>query len=145
MSVEDDNKAIVRRYVEEVLNKGNLALIEELFAPTFVDHDSSMPEARGPAGVKQLAAMVRASFPDLHFTIEDLIAEGDKVVYRYSVGGTHQKDFMGVAATGKQIHFTGIHIYRIGDHRLQEEWENWDTLGLMRQLAVIPQSGLSTR
>src|SRR3974377_1322684 len=68
-----ENKALVRRYVEEVLNKGNLALIEELFAPTFVDHDSSMPEARGPAGVKQLAAMVRASFPDLHFTIEDSV------------------------------------------------------------------------
>ena len=78
-----ENKALVRRYVEEVLNKGNLALVEELFAPTFVDHDSSMPEAKGPAGVKRLAAMVRASFPDLHFTIEDMIGEEDKVVYRY--------------------------------------------------------------
>lgn len=134
-----ENKALVRRYVDEVLNKGKLALIEELFAPTFVDHDSSMPEAKGPAGVKQLAAMVRASFPDLHFTIEDMIAEKDKVVYRYSVRGTHQKDFMGIAATGKQISFTGIHIYRVGDHKLQEEWENWDMIGLMRQLGVVPR------
>ena len=123
-----DNKALVRRYVEEVLNKRNLDLIDDLFAPTFIDHDSSMPEAKGPAGVKRLAAMVHASFPDLHFTIEDMIAERDKVVYRYSVRGTHQKDFMGIAATGKEITFTGIHIYRVNDGKLQEEWENWDTL-----------------
>jgi steroid delta-isomerase-like uncharacterized protein len=143
MSAEN-NKALVRRYVEEVLNQRNLAVVDELFASTFVDHDSSMPEARGPGGIKRLAAMVHASFPDLHFKIEDMIAEGDKVVYRYSVRGTHQKDFMGIAATGKQISFRGIHIYRVGDGKLQEEWENWDTLGLMRQLGVIPQPGSTT-
>ena len=141
----DNNKALVRRYVEEVLNQRNLAVVDELFASRFVDHDSSMPEAKGPAGIKQLAAMVHASFPDLHFKIEDMIAEGDKVVYRYSVSGTHQKDFMGIAATGKQISFTGIHIYRVDDSKLQEEWENWDTLGLMRQLGVIPQSKSATK
>jgi steroid delta-isomerase-like uncharacterized protein len=141
----DNNKALVRRYVEEVLNQRNLAVVDELFASSFVDHDSSMPEAKGPAGIKQLAAMVHASFPDLHFKIEDMIAEGDKVVYRYSVSGTHQKDFMGIAATGKQISFTGIHIYRVDDSKLQEEWENWDTLGLMRQLGVIPQSKSATK
>jgi steroid delta-isomerase-like uncharacterized protein len=144
MSTEN-NKALVRRYVEEVLNQRNLAVVDELFATTFVDHDSSMPEARGPGGIKQLAAMVHASFPDLHFKIEDMIAEEDKVVYRYSVRGTHQKDFMGIAATGKQIRFTGIHIYRVDAGKLQEEWENWDTLGLMRQLGVIPQPGSTTR
>ena len=89
-------------------------------------------------GVKQLAAMAHASFPDLHFTIEDMVAEGDKVVYRYSLRGTHQNDFMGIAATGKQINVTGIHIYRVDDSKLQEEWENWDMLGLMRQLGVVP-------
>ena len=144
MSAEN-NKALVRRYVEEVLNQRNLAVVDELFASTFVDHDSSMPEARGPSGIKRMAAMVHASFPDLHFKIEDMIAEGDKVVYRYSVRGTHQKDFMGIAATGKQISFTGIHIYRVGDGKLQEEWENSDTLRLMRQLGVIPQPGSTTR
>ena len=139
-----DNKALVRRYVEEVLNKKNLALIDELFAPSFIDHDSSMPEAKGPAGVKRLAAMVHASFPDLHFTIEDMIAEGDKVVYRYSMRAAHQNDFMGIAATGKQINVTGIHIYRVGDGKLQEEWENWDMLGLMRQLGVLPSAQATT-
>jgi predicted ester cyclase len=93
MSAEN-NKALVRRYVEEVLNQRNLAVVDELIASTFVDHDPSMPEARGPSGIKRLAAMVHASFPDLHFKIEDMIAEGDKVVYRYSVRGTHQKDFI---------------------------------------------------
>jgi steroid delta-isomerase-like uncharacterized protein len=137
MSAED-NKTLVRRYVEEVLNRKNLAIVDELFAPTFVDHDSSMPDAKGPAGIKRLAAMVHASFPDVRFTIEDLIAEGDRVVYRYTVRGSHQQDFMGIAAAGKQIEFTGIHIYRVEGGKLQEEWENWDTFGLMRQLGVIP-------
>jgi len=105
----ESNKALVRRYVEEVLNQKNLAVVDELFASTFVDHDSSMPWAKGPEGIKQLAAMVHTSFPDLHFKIEDMIAEGDKVLYRYSVRGTHQKDFMGIAVTGKQVSFTGIH------------------------------------
>jgi steroid delta-isomerase-like uncharacterized protein len=134
-----ENKALVRRYVEEVLNNRNLDLIDKLFAPTFIDHDTSMPDARGPAGVKRLAAMVHGSFPDLHFTVEDMVAEGDKVVYRYSVRGTHQGDFMGIAATGKQFAVTGIHIYRVVDGKLQEEWENWDMLGLLRQLGVVPQ------
>jgi steroid delta-isomerase-like uncharacterized protein len=134
-----ENKALVRRYVEEVLNNRNLTLIDELFAPTFTDHDSSMPVAKGPAGVKRLAAIVHTSFPDLHFTIEDMVAEGDKVVYRYSVRGTHQNEFMGIATTGRRISFTGIHIYRVGDGQLQEEWENWDTLGVMRQLGALPQ------
>ena len=129
----------MRRYVEEVLNKRNLTLIDELFAPTFIDHDSSMPQAKGPAGVKRLAAIVHTSFPDLHFTIQDMVAEGDKVVYRYSVRGTHENDFMGIAATGKQISFTGIHIYRVANGQLQEEWENWDMLGVMRQLGGLPQ------
>ena len=98
-----------------------------------------MPQAKGPEGVKRLAAMVHAAFPDLNFTIEDLIAEGDKVVYRYTIRGIHQNDFMGIPATGKAVKVTGIHIYRIGDGKLQEEWENWDMLGLLRQLGVIPQ------
>lgn len=136
MSIEQ-NKALVRRYVEEVLNQKNLAIVNELFATTFVDHDSSMPEAKGPEGIKRLAGMVHTSFPDLHFTIEDLIAEGDRVVYRYSVRATHKKDFMGIPATDKQIRFTGIHIYRVSGGKLQEEWENWDALGLMRQLGVV--------
>lgn len=139
-----DNKALVRRYVEEVLNKGNLALIDELFAPTFIDHDSSMPEAKGPAGVKRLAAMVRDSFSDLQFMVEDMVAEGDRVVYRYSVRGTHTGPFMGIAPTGKQFAVTGIHIYRVAGGKLQEEWENWDMLGLMRQLGVIPQPAPAT-
>ncbi len=99
-----------------------------------------MLDAKGPAGVKRLAAMVHASFPDLHFTIEDMVAEGDKVAYRYSVRGTHQGDFMGIAPTGKQFAVTGIHTYRVGDGKLQEDWVNWDTLRLLRQLGVLPEA-----
>jgi steroid delta-isomerase-like uncharacterized protein len=110
-----EHKALVRRYVEEVLNGKNLGLVDELFAADFIDHDSSMPEARGPAGVKRLAAMAQASFPDLHFTIEDMVAEGEKIVYRYTLSGTHQNDFMGIPASGKRVQVTGIPIYRLGN------------------------------
>ena len=105
MSAEN-NKALVRRYVEEVLNQRNLAVVDELFASTFVDHDSSMPEARGPSGIKRLAAMVHASVPYLHFKIEDMIAEGDKVVYRYSVTRHASKGLYGYRRDRKanQLH-----------------------------------------
>lgn len=135
-----ENKAVARRYLEEALNKGNLQLIEELIAVTFIDHGSgsSSPEAKSPARLAQQAAMVRTSFPDLHITIEDMIAEGDKVVYRYSMRGTHQAEFMGIAATGRSINVTGIRIFRVNDGKIQEAWEGWDELGWMRQLGLLP-------
>lgn len=134
-----ENKALARRLVEEAYNGGRLDVTDELVAGDFVGHDPSLPEeVRGPAGVKELIAGYRAAFPDIHVTIEDQIADGDRVVTRWSVKGTHQGELMGMPATGKQATVTGITIDRIVDGRIAESWDNWDTLGLMQQLGAVP-------
>jgi steroid delta-isomerase-like uncharacterized protein len=134
-----ENKAISRRADEELFDRGNLEVADELFAPNFVHHDPvSGEDWRGPESVKQYAAMMRAAFPDLYYTVEDQIAEGDKVVTRYRAGGTHQGELMGIAPTGKRIEITGISIMRINDGgKIEEMWENSDTLGMMQQLGAI--------
>jgi steroid delta-isomerase-like uncharacterized protein len=138
MSAEE-NKAIARRADEELFDRGNLDVADELFAPNFVFHDPASGEDwHGPESVKQYAAMLRAAFPDLRYTVEDQIAEGDKVATRYIASGTHQGDLMGIAPTGNRVEITGISITRIEDGKIEEIWENYDTLGMMQQLGVIP-------
>ena len=137
MSTEE-NKALVRRVFEE-MNKQNWAGIEELCAPDYVIH--GMPPVFSPdlAGYKLMTTPFLTAFPDHHTVIEDLIAEGDKVVSRYTFRGTHQGDFMGIPPTGKQVSFTGIEIDRIKDGKFVESWVNEDDLGMMQQLGAIPQ------
>ena len=138
MSAEE-NKAIARRADEELFDRGNLDVADELFAPNFVFHDpTSGEEWRGPESVKQYATMMRAAFPDLHYVVEDQIAEGDKVVTRYTAGGTHQSELMGIAPTGNRVEITGTSIMRIEGGKIEEIWENYDALGMMQQLGVIP-------
>ena len=136
MSAED-NKAIVIGYIE-ALNQKKLAL-EEFLAPGFVFHDPGMPEATDLASVKRFLANSYDAFPDLKSTIEDVVAAGDKVVLRYSSRMTHQRDYMGIPATGKELTSSGIAIYRIAAGKIQEEWALMDRLGLMQQLGVIPK------
>jgi steroid delta-isomerase-like uncharacterized protein len=146
MSAES-NKALVRRFVE-FINKNNGAPVEgfdEFFAPGYTYHNPRMPEMTDLATVKQLNAMTASAFPDTRFTIEDMVAEGDKVVYRYSASGTHKGDFMGIAATGKQSTVTGIVISRIVDGKFKEDWEILDLLGFLQNIGVVPQLGLATR
>jgi steroid delta-isomerase-like uncharacterized protein len=141
MSAED-NKAIVRRFVEEVWNKGNLGIIDEMFSPDWVEHDPDRPEElRGLGDAKRRVEEVRNAFPDLHVTLEDLIAEGDKVVSRWTARGTHQGELLGIPPTGRQVEFTGMRIQRISGGKLVETWHQPDTLGMMRQLGLIPDSG----
>ena len=137
MSTED-NKALAQRWLEEVWNKGDLSLIDELIAPNYVLHDPTRPGLRGRAGIKESIAMFRTAFPDLHFTIEDQVAESEKIVTRYTVQGTQMGPLMGIPATGKQGTITGIDIYRITDGQIEEAWSNWDTLGLLQRIGVIP-------
>ena len=139
MSVED-NKATARRWYEEVFNAGNMDLIHELFAPNFVDHDPVNP-LPGLEGVRQVVGMYRGAFPDLHITVEDQVAEGDKVVTRYTTRGTHQGPFMGIPPTGKHITVTGIVITRFANGQEVEEWANADYLGLLQQIGAIPTPG----
>jgi steroid delta-isomerase-like uncharacterized protein len=111
---------------------------DELLASDFAGH-SSMAETRGPDEAKQFFASLRAAFPDIHFTIEDQIAERDKVVTRWSARATHTGDFRGIPPTGKQGHVTGITINRVANGKIVEGWTNLDELGLMQQLGVIPE------
>ena len=137
---EQDNKVVFRRYVEEVGNEGNLDLADEIF-DRYLAHqpDGSMLE-RGPEDVKRFMGEFRGGFPDFHSTIEDMVAEGDKVVTRWTIRGTHQGEFRGIAPTGKQITVTGIGIFRFSpEGKVVESWDNFDQLGMMRQLGALPE------
>jgi len=141
MSVEE-NKAIVRRLYEEVINKWNMAVVDELIATNYIDHDQRPEQvARGPESFKQVVTMFRTAFPDLHFTVEDQIAEGDKVATRFTVRGTHKGEFRGIAPTGRQVTVTGTDIRRIAGGKLVEVWMNIDDLGMMQQLGIVPKPG----
>ncbi len=139
MSTEE-NKALVHRGIEEIWNQKNLAILDELAAPDFVCHNPTMT-TQGLEQYKQLVTMYFTAFPDLHITIEDQVAEGDKVVTRYTARGTHQGSFMGIPPTGKQGVVTGIGIDRFANGKLVEDWINNDDLGLLQQLGIIPAPG----
>jgi steroid delta-isomerase-like uncharacterized protein len=128
----EENKALLRRYYAEVLGGGNIGLIDELFAPDFVSAGVDL------ARFKELAAASRAAFPDLHVTVEDQVAEGDKVVTRFSAHGTHRGPFAGIPATGKPVTVRAIHIHRIAHGKIAELWEQIDLLGLMQQVGKAP-------
>jgi predicted ester cyclase len=138
MSIEEANKALVRRFIEYI-NNDNSAPIDEFVTSDYSYHNPSMREVKDLAAIKQLNAMIASAFPDMHFTIEDIVAEGEKVVYRYSARGTHQGHFMGIAPTGKEVTLSGIVISRIINGKLREDWECADELGLMQQLGAVPQ------
>ena len=132
------NKARTRQFYEEVINKHNPNAMDEFIATNFVDYNPNPGQAPGVEGVKQIMTVFFTGFPDLHFSVEDQIAEGDKVVSRLTVRGTHKGDFMNIPATGKQMTITGIDIIRIKDGRAVERWGNFDDLGMMQQLGVVP-------
>ncbi len=140
MSTEQ-NKALVRR-LEEVFNRGNISLVDELFAPDFVEHEELPPGIPpGREAVKQLTTMFRSAFPDFKATIDDIVAEGDKVVIRQTWSGTHKGEFMGVPPTGKSVSFGVIDIVRIAGGKLVEHWGQMDMMGMMQQLGAIPTPG----
>lgn len=130
------NKEIVRTYAEEVFDKGNLETIDRLVAPDFVNHDAMSGQASGPAGERQRAIMFRNAFPDLQVTIEDMIAEGDKVRARLMGGGTQQGEFMCIPPTGRRGFFQAMVIYRIANGKLAERWGTHDFLGVLQQLGA---------
>jgi steroid delta-isomerase-like uncharacterized protein len=136
----DKNKAMLRRFFLELFNEGDLAVADEIVSADYVNHDAMPGEAPGREGLKQYVQYVRSAFPDGHFTIDDQIAENDKVVTRFTTTGTHQGEFMGIPATGRSVEITAINIHRIVDGQIREAWLNIDRLGLMQQLGVIPES-----
>lgn len=142
MSVEE-NKAIELRFIEEVVNKGNLAVIDEIVDANFVQPDATPGITPDREGMKQFFAMAHSASPDFHSTLEDMFAEGDKVVQRFTARGTHKGEWMGIAPTGKQMTASGIAIHRITGGKIVEGWTSMDMLGVMVQLGVVPQPGQS--
>jgi steroid delta-isomerase-like uncharacterized protein len=137
------NKAVVHRMFQEMWNEGNLDVVDELFAPDYAGHDPTDPnpetrEVSSAADAKAWVGMVRAAVPDIHFTVDDLIAEGDKVIARWTAEGTHTGELMGIPPTGRRGTVSGILIYRLVEGKIKEGWQNWDTLGMLRQLGILP-------
>ena len=137
MSTEE-NKACVRRLYEEVFNQKKLAAIDDYFAPTVIDHSLPPGAPGGIEGVRQTIGMFVSAFPDLHLTVEDLIAEGDRVVARWTLRGTHQGASLGMPPTGKQFTMPGISVVRLDGSKSVEQWVVHDQLGMLQQLGLIP-------
>jgi steroid delta-isomerase-like uncharacterized protein len=139
--VSEQNKALVRRSLEEVYTAGNLAAIDDVFAADFVAYDPTFPDGllRGRDGVRGNVTRGHAAFEGWRFDVEDLLADGDKVVARITMHGRQVGEFLGIAPSGKQVRVTGITINRVADGQIVERWGNWDTLGMLRQLGVVPK------
>jgi steroid delta-isomerase-like uncharacterized protein len=141
MSIEQ-NKALVREMVEEVFNRGNMSKADDFLASDFVEREvlpPGIPSNR--EGVKLLASALRSAFPDFKATIDDMVAEGDKVVVRQTWSGTHKGEFMGIPPTGKSVSFGVIDIIRIAGGKGVEHWGQMDSMGMMEQLGAIPAPG----
>ena len=138
------NKAIVRRWVDEVLNRRDVSgqsVSYQLVAADFVRHFPGQPPIEGLEAYRQFGTVYFSAFPDLQITPEDLIAEGDKVTMRYDWRGTHKGELMGIPPTGKQVITSGISILRVVDGKIAEQWDSFDNLGMLQQLGVIPTMG----
>jgi len=138
MSTEE-NKAAERRFQEELWNEHNLSAVDQHVANDVVEHNPLFPgQGPGREGFRQTVAMILSAFPDIRVTIEDVVAEGDRVVVHWTGHGTHRGEFMGIPPTNKRMTGAGIDIYRYKGGQRVETWRQWDALGVMRQLGAIP-------
>ena len=138
----EQNKALVRKLIEEVFNRGNMGVVEELFSPNFVESEELPPGTpAGKEGVKQMVVMLHSAFPDFKATVEDILAEGDKVVVRQTWSGTQKGEWMGVPPTGRHVSIGVIDIIQMVDGKFVEHWGQMDSMGMMVQLGAIPMPG----
>jgi steroid delta-isomerase-like uncharacterized protein len=138
MSTEH-NKAVVRRWIEQGWNAGDLSLIDELYAPDVVQHDPGTPmPVTSSEALKMYVGGLLAGFPDIHFAIDDLVAEGDKVLWRFTAQATHTGTLMNIPPTGKRATVTGMALFRLAEDKIAEVWVNFDTLGMLQAIGVIP-------
>jgi steroid delta-isomerase-like uncharacterized protein len=141
---KEENKATSRRFYEELFNRGNLAAAEEIVTADFVLHDPNIPEQpRGPDGLKRFVAMYRDIFPDIEFTVEDQVAEGENTATRWVARGTHQGELMGIAPTGKRVEVRAFTLHRFSGGKIAEDWAHYEALDVVRQLGVVPNQGRS--
>lgn len=143
MSTEE-NKAVVRRFEQDVWNGRNPSLVDEFFAASHVFRAAGSPPL-DREGHRQMIADFQRAFPDGQDTTDDLIADGDKVAHRWTYRGTHTGEFQGIPPTGKRVTLTGISIWRVEEGKIVESWHELDTLGMMQQLGVIPVPGKGGR
>jgi steroid delta-isomerase-like uncharacterized protein len=133
------NKSVCKRFFEELHNKGNLEIIYELVDPNVVSHDPFPGQAQGAQGLKETMKIFRTAFPDLRVEVNDTIAEGDKVMNKFTVTGTHKGEFMNMAPTGKKISYEEVVILRLENGKIVEHWAVADALALMQQIGAIPE------
>jgi len=133
-----EHKAIPRRFFDEVGNKGNVEAIDALVSPDFINHSLRTGLSSDRDGFKRTWATFRAVFPDFHVTVDDAIAEGEKVVVRLTNRGTHHGEFLGISPTHREVTFTSIVIFRIGDGKIAERWGVLDMHGILQQLGATP-------
>jgi steroid delta-isomerase-like uncharacterized protein len=135
--VLEENKVISER-LREMWNKGDVTVVDELHTANFINHDPSRPDVTDLESYKRFVNEVRASMPDYHVVAEDVIAEGDKVVTRWTGTGTNEGAYGTIPPTGKQANLAGVTIYRLEDGKVAEAWWVYDSLGMMQQLGIIP-------
>ena len=133
----DDNKAIVRDFIDALFTEGDLNAPARFLSPDFVNHDPPFGVSPDAEGMRAAGAMMRAGFPDWHSELHELIAEGDLVVERFTASGTHKGEIMGVAPTGQEVQLRGINIFRVANGRITEGWTRIDELGVLRQLGLL--------
>lgn len=136
--MSERNKAISKRIFEEIYSRGNLDLIDELVSPNVVNHTAPPGLPPGTEGFKQQVSMIRNAMPDLQSNVDDLIAEGDKIVTRWTGTGTHLGEMMGIPPTGNTIVVSGVNVERIANGKVVEHWSVFDQLDFMQQLGAIP-------
>lgn len=139
--MSEENKAVLRRFYEEVWNEGNLDAIDEIMSPNFTNQTAQPGISPDRDGVKQFLAAYHSAFSDAHMRVEDQVAEGDRVVTRWTGTGTHTGDLMGIPATGKEINVTGMGLHRVEGGQIVEGWTEADQMGMMQQLGVVPAPG----
>jgi len=143
MSTEQ-NKATVRRWYLEIFNQNRLDVADEIHTPTYTNHDPYAPPGgfgSGPQATKNIVALYRAAFPDVHFTIDGQVAEGDRVATRWTATGTNTGSLNGMPPTNRRVTISGISIERCEEGKMAETWSNWDFMGMLQQLGVIPTAG----
>ena len=138
MSTTEDNKAVVSRFVEEVINQGRMDRADDLVVDDFVELDPLPGQRQGREGLKEVVGMMRAAFPDIHWVVEEMVAEGETVASRFTWSGTHRGEFLGVPATGRSVKVKGVVMDQLAGGKMSYSRILMDSLGMMQQLGVMP-------